>query len=154
METSWKTCTTRLTKLVVKGFASNCHQRLIHFPYEKDRTSSPRSNLTPTPVICGVLHCKCLILLVGNFKCIFLKCLFFVPTDFTPTFLQFYFARYLSRISKTRANQRSIESCCNKPITGYHLNFCHVTGKDFSNRAFQWVWYKMRLFPKNACKKD
>ena len=30
-----KACTIRLVELVVKGFASKCHHRLIHFPYDK-----------------------------------------------------------------------------------------------------------------------
>ena len=45
---------------------------LIHFPYNKK--TFPKTAVTFT-------------LLVRNLKRIFLNCYFFVPTDFTPTFL-------------------------------------------------------------------
>ena len=44
----------------------------------------PRSNLTPRPLF---VACKCLILLVGNFKVYYSQMRIFVPTDFTPTCL-------------------------------------------------------------------
>ena len=61
-----------------------------------------------------------------------------------PTFL----CKLFRRIPETWAYLRPIESWCNKP-----KNSNILTSVTWQGMIFQWVWYKMRLFLKTACKK-
>ena len=89
---------------------------------------------------------KCLIHRVRNFKCIFLKSL--ILYQLTPRGT-FYFKEYSREIPETRSNQRPIMSWYNNPPKNRNI----LTSVTWQGGWFdQWVWYKMRLFPKSLWK--
>ena len=89
--------------LMTRNISHNCGNFL------QNRTTfappPPRSNLYPPPHYLWLV--KCLILRVRNLKCIFLKSLLLYRLNSRQ---HFYFARFLSRIPETWADQRPIVS--------------------------------------------